>query len=214
MIPGETARHARQPIALQAAEPRETRRAHDAIELAMIGRDVLAQQLQLRRIGRVDAAAHPDPRCRHLEVQPRTVHAAERLVGKSRRDVGFERLPVLAEAGVASGTKHRHFRIGGELGCERRQVVRQTFDHPLHRTAHVQLVPVAVRLKPLPVVVAVECTEEGQGLRCEHAITRISLDCSEQQDYTDYMDLKPGAWGGNSAAMPLPTRRAQSVQSA
>ena len=69
VILGETARHARQLVALQAAKLLEAPARHDRLEAPMVGDDVLAHQLQLRRVGPPQPAADPDPSGRDLEVE-------------------------------------------------------------------------------------------------------------------------------------------------
>ena len=70
MIRREAARDPLQPLALERADDAfERGRFDDGPELPEVGGDVLADGLQLGGVGRVEAAADPDPLRRDLEVQ-------------------------------------------------------------------------------------------------------------------------------------------------
>jgi hypothetical protein len=160
MIFAEPARQARQPLALQAAKPLQSRRPHDAVELAMMPRDVLAQHLKLRCVRRVDASADPDPGRGNLEIEAGAVHPSQLAVRKHCRDVRFERLLVLAEPRVAPRAKQRDFGIGADPGREPRQIGGEPLDHGDHGTANVGLVARPIGMKPLASVVPFQRPQE------------------------------------------------------
>jgi hypothetical protein len=75
------------------------------VKRLVVDGDVLANGLQLPGIGRVDAAANPDPSWRHLEVEAGAVHSSKCAMREDRRNVRFQRRFVFAEARVAPRPK-------------------------------------------------------------------------------------------------------------
>ena len=132
-------RHPRDPVAFEAAELREGRRPDNLLERALMGGDVLADGMQLRRIGRAHAAANPDPGGGHLEVEAGAVHPAERRFGHTAA------MFVLSGALSLPNRVSRHGRNSDSLDRPpdparyRPEVVGQVIDDGDHGAADVLL---------------------------------------------------------------------------
>src|SRR5437773_1608980 len=173
MIFRKAARHARELLAFEPAveRPLELRRLDDGAEVTEVGGDLLAYFMELRRLGRIHAAANPDAVERDMEIHAGSAALAELAMPEARGDIRLVRLFVLRKADVAVNAVDR-LRTDVELRRDAAHVDRQPLDDRDHRLADDGLVLVAARVEPFAPVVALQARQKRQRVFTESGRNR------------------------------------------